>query len=480
MRAYPLLLIAATSVFVAASFHGQKKQEIKLARAFHKGAATFYWTLCGKSMVQNFGGLGPATGAAPELRYLSVGAWKGKDVDLVLANTSSFDSKNVTKNGKVGGAAGCVGRLNVKPSTTPGTLAFSASFVYADGTGPVDTSNLAFQFTLLDLDIGIKSGVQEKVTLGVEPTSTDVSEGIEDLGGGVFQAILTGNGSNNPATLADVSKDVEVGKRSLGFVFSKQSSIPFTFDAVKTSGDMVGAGRNFMFVGPDATPAPTPSPTSAPEGEDTCATCVIWGDPHVITFDLQQKRLRQHPQREAFFRTRGWRSDEKTVVEAGTFWLVRHDKVQIQGKYEHMLGNEAVTSLTEIAVGGPFLEGNVLVLQPLNGKTTYNGQEILPAGEMPSSFSTDFVSAFYHKAAELVKDGTHGPGVDISLPMGVKLTVNRWKTSMAVAIKLKGPLPGGQGGQCGDFDGNAAGEVGTDERAVASEFLARKVMTEQI
>merc|ERR1712187_123783 len=111
---------------------------------------------------------------------------------------------------------------------------------------------------------------------------------------------------------------------------------------------------------PKPTPKPTPPPTEPPtysKGTTTATTmvgaakclnpgsCIVWGDPHILTFDAHGKRLMQHPHREAFFRTRNWKLDEVTVTDEGTFWLVRSDDVHIQGRYEANTSNANVTNL---------------------------------------------------------------------------------------------------------------------------------------
>ena len=73
---------------------------------------------------------------------------------------------------------------------------------------------------------------------------------------------------------------------------------------------------------------------------------------------------------------------------------------------------------------------------------------------MPQAFVNDYISALYHNGAEIVKDGTRGPGLDVELPDGVRLTVNRWKLSMAAMIQMCGVRNTWQSGQCGDFDGD--------------------------
>merc|ERR1719356_2317466 len=55
---------------------------------------------------------------------------------------------------------------------------------------------------------------------------------------------------------------------------------------------------------PSPTGPPTPSPTAHPTGFEVCdasGECVIYGDPHIITFDAHHKLQMQHPSEDDFF-----------------------------------------------------------------------------------------------------------------------------------------------------------------------------------
>jgi len=164
----------------------------------------------------------------------------------------------------------------------------------------------------------------------------------------------------------------------------------------------------------------------------------------------------QYGGREASFRTHNWKSDEVTVADEGTYWLVKSDEVHIQARYWKNVSNANWTNLGSMAVGGPFLKGNTFVIRPLSGKVTWNGEEVL--SNLGSEFSNDLIHAKYHKDAEIVKDGRRGIGIEVELPHNVKLMVNRWQQGLAAKITMCA-LPkrwedggGGQDGQCGNFN----------------------------
>merc|ERR1712050_404581 len=71
--------------------------------------------------------------------------------------------------------------------------------------------------------------------------------------------------------------------------------------------------------------------------------------------------------------------------------------------------------------------------------------------------SEDIVSAHYHELEEPIdKAETHRPihGVDLDLPHGVRVTVNRWAKHLDVLIAMR-PQWGGQDGHCGNLNFDA-------------------------
>lgn len=128
---------------------------------------------------------------------------------------------------------------------------------------------------------------------------------------------------------------------------------------------------------------------------------------------------------------------------------MKSSNIEIQAAYQHNDTFKKTTSLHALAIGGPFLGGNTLTIRTLEGEVRWNKEVILP--EVGSEFSNEFMVARYHKGAELVMNGHKGPGIDIDLPLGVTLVVNRWKKSLAVKVHMCHHEPE-QDGQCGNND----------------------------
>merc|ERR1712060_790950 len=109
-----------------------------------------------------------------------------------------------------------------------------------------------------------------------------------------------------------------------------------------------------------------------------------------------------------------------------------------------------------LAVGGEFLQGHVLIVEALNGKMTWDGEPILQ--DFPSDWSVQgLITAHHHEVDEPIdRAQSHRPihGVDVELPLGIRLTVNRWMKHLDLSIRMR-PLAGGQDGHCGNFNGVA-------------------------
>jgi len=175
-----------------------------------------------------------------------------------------------------------------------------------------------------------------------------------------------------------------------------------------------------------------PEPPIAPPGD-----CLIWGDPHVETFD------------------HGF----PNFYEEGEYYLVKSPQVIIQTRNLATPFTNGLSATHQIAVGGPFMGGHKIVVGPMeNGQITMDGQPILQA--FPSTFSDDAhgIHLSYNGQGKLV-DNAQGHLekhiVHMDLPLGVHLQIMRWANHLNLRVTMA-PRAGGQDGLCGNFNANAA------------------------
>jgi len=218
----------------------------------------------------------------------------------------------------------------------------------------------------------------------------------------------------------------------------------------------------------------------------TAAECKIFGDPHVIGFDHATVSLvkvallgahLQHPEHGQF-----------SNFEKGDFWLVRHPMVNIQGRF-NVVDHKKHSFLRVVAVSGPFIQNNTLVIGPMNGvgtaKSYWNQEEILPT--LGSVYENYLVKAKWTDSQRLVQDSERtAAGVDVQFPLGISMVVNRGKNGLGLKISMpnlkKDGYEGAFDGQCGNFNGDSQDDTEEliSERIGANippnDLLFRKIM----
>jgi hypothetical protein len=186
-----------------------------------------------------------------------------------------------------------------------------------------------------------------------------------------------------------------------------------------------------LLPGPISTTTLPPSP---PE------VCLIWGDPHIQTFDNS---------RADFF-------------GEGIKWIVKSDSVHIQGRYKATPFTNGLAATNSVAVGGPFLNGHVLKVGPMeNGQITWDNQPIL--GAFGTFDAAGLGTINYNDQGELVDEAqSHLQRhiVHMTLPNNVQVQVMRWANHINLRITMSS-VPG-QDGHCGNFNGNP-GDDTTDQ-----------------
>jgi hypothetical protein len=176
---------------------------------------------------------------------------------------------------------------------------------------------------------------------------------------------------------------------------------------------------------------PTQQPALPP------AVCLIWGDPHIKTFDKG-------------------RAD---FYGEGIKWLVKSADMSIQARYKATPFTNGLAATNAISIGGHFMQGHVLKVGPMeNGQITYDDQVILTSFGTFNAAGVGTVT--YSDQGDLV-DGAMGHLqkhiVHASLPGGVKVDVMRWSNHINVRITMAPDA--GQDGHCGNFNGNPADDT---------------------
>jgi len=193
--------------------------------------------------------------------------------------------------------------------------------------------------------------------------------------------------------------------------------------------------------------------------------CEVFGDPHVIGFDKGSSFIAaeavkaQHPLLNA-------KDAEKNAV--GDFWLVKSELILIQGRYEVVkTSHRGGSFMTRLAVGGPILGNNTLIVGSKDTRCWWTQHEIL--SHLPARYLNDYITADYLPNSTLVQDDSReAAAVDVEMPMGIHLHINRGENGVGVSINMP-KFATGQDGQCGNFNGIAGDDT--------EELISRRVGT---
>lgn len=427
----------------------QRRMEVQPGRNFGRGSkqepgADFLdWRLCNTTVHSNLGMLGPDSGES-EIRFVKVATVSdGIDVDLVITNTSEYSSNSVYDNG----LKDCFGSVNFP---APSSVTLSFRFVRSGTNEMVELGR--FFFTVYEMG-EFEESKQARVSFNTAVNAywlVPGSDMVNSMDGGLsFTSTVMGRGSPHPSDPTVLTSMQQARAVTVNYVDVGEFSI--TLDTVE--GD---TGRTLLFAGKSDLTI---------DGEETNfegTSCEVWADYRFSGFDQVPKgpvsfiggRLSTFDQQPV----------DVTGYEIGEFWLVKSADVRIQARYslsrEFAGGRAAVAAL---AVGGPFLGGSRLVVEPKSGTVEWNGNQLDESSKFVLGDPSILVllETYYNASHDR---GTAPSGVDVSLPRGISLKVRRYNTHLDLKITATRGL-GAVDGQCGNFNGNAQDDSSEEIKA---------------
>jgi len=161
---------------------------------------------------------------------------------------------------------------------------------------------------------------------------------------------------------------------------------------------------------------------------------MFWGDPHIQSFD----------------------GARPSFYGDGEFWIVKSQRVKIQGRYMGTDYTDGLAATNKVAVGGDFLQGHIIEVANLDdGGILVDGEAVLQ--ELGSSYSVAGLATLTYDSLGALPDEAQSKYtkriVHMELPDGVTFTVYRWQNYLDLKLEMD-PVEGGQDGSCGNFNGD--------------------------
>merc|ERR1719391_599174 len=187
-------------------------------------------------------------------------------------------------------------------------------------------------------------------------------------GGAAGGAMVAGGGSAGGAACCGVECET-TGAAQMSFVGPGRGSY-----TTETTYKYVGYGGEFAYVTPKRSLVGVfvgsgvallvlvvviiciiipPGTTTSPPPLGPPGHCLMWGDPHVETFDHSYANF----------------------YDQGEWWVVKSPMVWIQGRFLATPFTKGLAATHAIAVGGPFMQGHTIIVGPIeNGQILIDGQ----------------------------------------------------------------------------------------------------------
>jgi hypothetical protein len=185
---------------------------------------------------------------------------------------------------------------------------------------------------------------------------------------------------------------------------------------------------------PTEQPTTTTTSTMAAVQAPVKGTCEFWGDPHIKSFD--GARL--------------------SFYGDGEFWIVKSDKIKIQGVYMGTKWTHGLAATSKIVVSGPVVGNKKIIVGSLEtGPITVDGVPVLTT--FPSTYNLQGGTLSYNNQGQLVDKADHDPAsskiLHMALPAQLNIEVMRWENY--IDLKIEMPKQTSQDGSCGNFNGRA-------------------------